>query len=446
MGSFLRLSRDLVLYSFYCLLIGIVLLPLKKVLFLPIVEYKILLADFFFLLSGCIAVFETEARERILQLRYFLIVVFFFLLWVTLSSFISIDSFSTAVFTQLEILALFYNVGLLLLIFVVANSPEKIFYTLLGWVVAILISNLLAIYSLVSVPNWGFSYGILIGSFVGANQPQILLLPLFPLLIFVGSLKNIPFSIRIASIFLSCSSVLFVLISGSRSGFFMLALEWGCCFFVYWRVIKRRFSYSSITFWGQQATYALLLLIVLLFGTELSQTYAPLAGLKRVNRTFERVVFHKYNKPVKKLTATHYDRLSSGRIGIIKAGYSLFKENIFTGYGLQRTRRLKGAHNHEMHCSYLVLLFETGVIGLLLGTLMMWMVLKRVQIALKNDVNSVETLVLQALLIGLASLALYNLFTNGLRQRETWVLLGMLLSLTYVEESVSGRNNGNIFE
>lgn len=35
------------LYSFYCLFLGIALLPLKKVLFLPVIEYKILLADFF---------------------------------------------------------------------------------------------------------------------------------------------------------------------------------------------------------------------------------------------------------------------------------------------------------------------------------------------------------------------------------------------------------------
>ncbi len=346
-------------------------------------------------------------------------------------------------FTQLEILALCYDVGLLLLVFVVANSPQKLFYALLGWVFAILLSNLLAIYSLVTVPSWGFSYGILIGSFVGANQPQIILLPLLPLLIFVGVLKDVHLSIRLTSIFLSCSSVLFVLISGSRSGFFMLALEWICCLFVYWGVIKRRFSYSSITFWGQQATYALLLLVVLLFGTELSQTYEPFAGLKRVNRTFDRVFFLKYNKPVKRLTATHYDRISSGRISIIKAGYSSFKKNIFMGYGLQGTRLLKGAHNHEMHCSYLVLLFETGVIGLFLGLLMMYLALRRVQIVLKSGANSVETLVLYSLLIGLASLALYNVFTNGLRQREMWILFGVLLSLSYVGESVSERNDSD---
>jgi O-antigen ligase len=113
------------------------------------------------------------------------------------------------------------------------------------------------------------------------------------------------------------------------------------------------------------------------------------------------------------------------------------------GYGLQGTRLLKGAHNHEMHCSYLVLLFETGVIGLFLGLLMMYLALRRVQIVLKSGANSVETLVLYSLLIGLASLALYNVFTNGLRQREMWILFGVLLSLSYVGESVSERNDSD---
>lgn len=437
------------MYSFYCLFLGIVLLPLKKVLHLPVVEYKFLLADFFFLLSGSCALFEKEARKRFFQLRPLLTIVLAFALWLALSSFLSLETFSSAFRTQLEILTLWYDICLLLLLVVVVDAPKKLFFLLFGWVLAILISNLVSFYSLLEIPDWGFAYGILIGSFVGANQPQIVLLPLLPLLIFIGSLKELPCVVRAISIGLVSCSTLFVLISGSRSGFLMLGLQWIGCSVLYWRARQWRFAFSSVAFWGQQVGYAFLLLIVLLYGMELAQTYEPLAGLKRVNHTFESVVLPKDDKPIQCSESERYNQISSGRIGIIKAGFSLFKENIWLGYGLQQTRKINGTRNHEMHSGYLVLLFETGIIGFLLGACFIYMVLKRVPIVLKDRANSFECLVLQSLLIGLTGLALYNVLTNGLRQRELWIFLGLVLVITYAERSVGAcglfeKNNGKV--
>ncbi|SHJ29196.1 O-antigen ligase family protein [Halodesulfovibrio aestuarii] len=422
-------------YSFYCLFLGVVLLPLKKVLFLPMVEHKLLLADLFLLLSGCCALFEKEACKRTFQLRSLCVVFFIFLVWLALSSFMSLEAFSSATRTQLEILTLCYDIYLLLLLIVVVDSSKKFFFTLVGWILAILISNVLAFYSLLEVPDWGFSYGILIGSFVGANQPQIVLLPLLPLLVFIASLKEVSNVVRGSLVVLVSCSVLFVLISGSRCGYLMLGLQWIGCSVLYWRARQYSFSLSSVVFWGQQVGYALLLLLVLFFGVKFAQSYKPLAGVQRVNLTFNQLVFIKDKKPAQFSNVAYFDKVSSGRIGIIKSGFSLFKENLLFGYGLQQTRNLKGAHSHEMHSGYLALLFETGIIGFLLGGYLIYMVLKRVPIVLKGRVNFFEWLVLQSLLIGLTELALYNLFTNGLRQRELWLLLGLLFVVTYTERS-----------
>lgn len=416
--------------GFYCLLIGIALLPLKKVLFLPIIGYKMILSDIFFFSSGMLVLFSKQKLNRLLQLRFFIVVAVMFLSWVLISLFMSSDSFSISYFAQLDMLAFLYNFYLFSIVYMMIDTPRKVVGLILAWASAVFIANVVGAFAVAFEPDWGFSYGILIGSFVGANQPQIILLPLLPLFLFASVSNRFSPLFRGVAFLLSFLSVLFVLISGSRSGFLMLGVLWIGCIIAYWKLIKEGKAISLVSFWGQQFLYGFLCLLVLLYGTTLSEFYSPLSGLKRVNRTYQRVVFHKYKRPVKTLTEKHYDRISSGRLGIIKAGYSLFKRDILFGYGLQKTRTLKGAHRHEMHCSYLVLLFETGIVGFLLALLLFGYILRCVLRVTKDKGMEVEGLILRSLLVGLSALAVYNLFTNGLRQRELWILLSVLFVMS----------------
>jgi hypothetical protein len=82
----------------------------------------------------------------------------------------------------------------------------------------------------------------------------------------------------------------------------------------------------------------------------------------------------------------------------------------------------------EIHNTYLGVLIETGFIGTALFLTMVGLVMHTGWRAMRRCGPDVQRAVIRALLVGLALLLFYQLTMFGLRQRNLWILMGLILA------------------
>jgi hypothetical protein len=88
--------------------------------------------------------------------------------------------------------------------------------------------------------------------------------------------------------------------------------------------------------------------------------------------------------------------------------------------------------HEEIHNTYLGVLFETGVVGVVLLLLLLAKVAGIAWDAVRRTPPGVQRAVVRALLLGFVLLLLYQFTMFGLRQRNLWLLMGLLVAVPRV--------------
>ncbi|SHJ29084.1 O-antigen ligase family protein [Halodesulfovibrio aestuarii] len=404
------------------LVAGVGCLSIKTLFTLPIIGNKIILSDLFFILSAMTADRNKDYFVRLKEIKPIVLLLASFLCWLVLSSFFSVDAFLHNKKAMLEIGSLAYDAAIFILFYLLLDSPRKLFLVLIAWFFAMVLADLIAGYAILSGATWGFSRGALIGSFAGANQPQIVLVPLLAALFFVVSARRAALVVRGSAFLVVVSSFSFMLISGSRSALVMVLIQIVGSVLICLLTRQYRNFISNSLLWGQSFFYVCLIALFLVAGPSWAQKNKVFSGLQRVAESVELVRHHTEDN----YDSAFYDRLSTGRVAIIKAAIPLFKESPLIGFGLQQTRNMEEIHHTEIHCLYLVMLFETGIIGFLLFSFFLFAVIRKTYFKLIGLPFSYDRLLFHALLLGGVAMGAYNMVTNGSRQRELWILLGII--------------------
>ena len=122
--------------------------------------------------------------------------------------------------------------------------------------------------------------------------------------------------------------------------------------------------------------------------------------------------------------------IDSSRVHQISVVFTNFPSRPFLGTGPHNVPYV--FHMHEIHNTYLGVLAEEGLFGLISLLAFLAATFRCGWLALKHLNNSMHYLTILSVLIGFAGLLVYGGAMFGLRQRVLWFMCGLIIALPRV--------------
>lgn len=393
---------------------------------LPVVGDKAALPDAFFLvLVGALVLGWATGRFRMqnrfapqVKLSILLIGLFLF---VTLLSFFNnnIEYGRAAASSTLEVVIISYGVTLFILSVVLIRDWEEWERCFLAWVAGMAIVGAVGAYSVIFSPP-----GFAVDSFTGRisstlkfeNQVPSYVMPLMPVLVFFIFARGIArrAKLTLLGVFMAC--LLTLIGTGSRTAFLLIAMM-----VVLLAALVFTARRPRVIDLGAMSKY--MGLGVLAVAVYVTVAMATFSGEYRLGKTpaWQRPVVILYTGVVERGT------LDKKRTKQFEFALRNFDSAPFIGHGPRFTQL--GLHHVLVHNTYLTILLEMGLVGLLL--FLSWL-LSIGWLAFMGYHNTAAPerarYLMAALGIGLVLLLMYQMSMYGLRHRPLWLMAGLLVS------------------
>jgi O-antigen ligase len=372
--------------AFYALWVFVFVLPWDPLANLPVLGSIPRIAG---LVASAVGVLHIVARRRVRPLSWFHVFTVLFVLWSGISSFWSIDPEATRMrfVTSLQLLVLVW------LIWEIAWSPERQRALLQAYVLGVCVAALATIQNYVSGAAWLNYWTVETSRYVALNQDPnelgvilALGLPMAWYLGFADPQRRMPWIWRL---YLPLG-ITGILLTGSR-GAFLTALV--ALAIIPWTLTQVRLR-------TKVALYALA------FGSlMLATTFVPAATLKRIGSTRADIEAGQFG----------------GRIFIWMAGLEVAGEHPLAGVGAGAFGAAVAPTLHSdmaSHQTFLEILVEQGLVGLLLFFAMVAAVIK--------PVRQLPLLERRLWIIVLASLAVGSMSLHLGYRKQFWFVLGLV--------------------
>ena len=303
----------------------------------------------------------------------FFIIFFLFCAYLILSSLLSEN-----VFNSLRNTAFYFRFGIIIMIILYLLEYYKKFKYLFFISVSITLFAIIfyTFLQLFGIDNISNIYRIsgLFGEESVQGSFLLRITPIF-LIFYLYNSKSWRFNHKfILIIFLTLIFIL-ILLSGERSSIFLMFIEIFLVFFLL-KISIKKLSLS---------------IIYLIVVFSLTITFYPPAKERIINRTYDQVFFYIDTKGEKR---KKFNIFSRGHQEHLESAYLMFKQNYLTGVGVRnfRIECKKEIYKKigKYHCSthphntYLQLLSETGIIGLLFFLIFLFFIIFKLYLFLNN--------------------------------------------------------------
>ncbi|CDU13618.1 O-antigen ligase family protein [Vibrio coralliirubri] len=420
---FVKISRDVV-YGVY---VFIFLASITEMPHLPVVGDRLSVSDFVMIFTLLVAttkgVLFSKAPKPLILIDQFALV---FILLASFSSVISLIFSENPNPERSFLFMMIYIYGYLCfrLIIRVVNDKEKLFRVFLYWAAGAALLTIVGFLAATGIYKPAWTYDPIImrinSTMKSSGQVSSYLAPAMFIFIFMSVNKWLSFSKRSMMIFLSAAAVVVMMGTGSRISFVILI------FTLFYGV------FTVLTTRGASVRRSLLIisLFVSVWGftgyvvsvwTDTSEAY----GLTTTS-PFERAIKifsdnSRENADASEVGGTRYDEISTAFENFHKAPLFGVGSGMFSSaYSL-----------NEIHNTYVSILAENGLFSLIsfsIWWLLMFSFVYRSGYASKGD----NKLMLKLALGGLLALAVYQLTTNGMRQRPFWFIPALAVASAVV--------------
>ena len=393
---------------------------------LPVVGDKVAVPEaFFLLLVGALTLGWATGRFRVHnrivpQVQLNMLLVGLFLLVVLLSFFNNnIEYGRAAASSILEVVIISYGVVLFLLSVFLIHSWREWERCFLAWVAGMAIVGLVGAYSVVFTPP-----GFAVDSFTGRisstlkfeNQVPSYVMPLMPVMAYLIFAHGIARRAKLvfAGIVIAC--LLTLIGTGSRTALLLIAAM--VVLLAFMVVVARR---PRVLDHGRMGAY--MGAGILAVGVYVTVAMATFSGEYRLGKTptWQRPVAILYTGIVERGT------LDAKRTKQFEFALQNFDTAPFIGHGPRFTQI--GLHHVLVHNTYLTILLEMGLLGLLF--FLSW-VLSMGWLAFLGYQNATAPAraqyLMAALTVGLLLLLMYQMSMYGLRHRPLWLMAALMVS------------------
>ncbi len=331
--------------------------------------------------------------------------------------------------SMLETAVYVYGILIFITVLKLVDSWEKWHRCIYAWLLGAAIVCIIGLWALKGgAPAWTYDEvtGRISSTLKFENQLASFLLPIFVTSLFLAVLRSkIQTRWRIAFAVLSGAIIVVLFGTGSRTVYLMLLV----CFAGFGFVAIREKRFKAFEFAKVQAIAIVFITSITIFVASVLMTGQEYKGL---------IETPAYERPILMLADWMKGKrqLDEGREELNKMVLTDSMDNIFLGIGPKLfafTYRM-----NEVHNTYLGLLIETGLFGLTIYLFWYWNVGYLSWRSLQLCKDHQNRLLGLSLLIGLVVLFIYGMFMFSVRQRYTWLLAGLLMSIPRLGSSGKG--------
>lgn len=319
----------------------------------------------------------------------------------------------------IEVLNYTYGAMMVLTVMVLVSDFDKLRNCLFGWMLGALVVGLVAIWAMTGgAPSWTMDEftGRVSSTLKFENQIPSFVIPiLLPTVVLILS-RNISSLFRVGLSLLAGIMAITMISTGSRTSFLLLVLSFLVLFVV--GFIERK---NTALFKGRLGLF-IIIIGVALCGYVVA-VLAAFDGHYQLGKT------PAWQRPVAALISgmdSNKD-FDTTRENQLKVVIDNMDQSMFIGNG----PKLYGAkyRMEEIHNTYAGVYFEVGILGLISFLLFLLSSLYAASRARKLSTNDFHKLIISSLVAGFFLLLLYGGTMYGLRQRNIWLMAGLLISL-----------------
>lgn len=398
---------------------------------LPIVREKLCATEFLMLITWAALLFEglkskpLRKNEMVVQNKWLAIG---FAFCITLSGLINGFGIGgdRAQYTFVETANYIYGLFIYLTVIHCVRSWGEWRNCLWAWCAgAVIVSVVGTVATFTNSPEWAIEFftGRVCSTLRNENQVPSFLLPILPVVLISFAVRKNSLKVRLSVFMLIALMMLTTFGTGSRTGIGMLIL---CGLGVYWIWVKERNS--------KQIAFKALGTMAIVFSVGIIAYFmvalAAFDGHYRLGYTpaWQRPAAMLY------LWASGNHPLDGTRPLQMAAVFEQWHQNPIFGVGPKLA--VAKFNTNEIHNTYLGVFAEIGLLGIL--TFLAWMLhtlITPYKMASK-ELSGLNRSLLLALIVGFVLSLFYQCFCYGLRQRNIWIITGLLaVTPALVEDS-----------
>lgn len=265
------------------------------------------------------------------------------------------------------------------------------------------------------------------------NQVPSFLVPVLVVIAFRASFRSTAPYLRLFYAALSAGMAVVLLGTGSRTGFLLLIIGVAAVFYLTTRRGGRRAFHPGLIYGAGALLAGGLAMFTVQTWTDSSLQYR----LGEIPPHLRPVLL------LRELVAGERD-LDAGRMRQIDTAKEFFLDEALLGTGPGNFSRTYGMA--EIHNTYLGVLMQQGIPGLMALLIWIWTVYRAGVGAGRMTNDAERKLLIDCMLIGFGLLLLYGLTIYGLRQRNIWLMMGLLAALPRVVLAEAAERRASIAE
>lgn len=407
---------------------------------LPVVREKIAATELFMLLTWVALLIGSRhwRRARVGLVRSQQVSVLIggaFIGWIFLSFGINNATFPGAFLPSLvETVNFLYGFLIFCTVLVLVDDREKWYGCLYSWLAGAMLASLVGVWALTgTAPAWAYEeYTHRIASTLkNENQVPSFLLPVLVAAVFLAVRRGQPFWRTALATALTAGMLATTIGSGSRTGLLMIALSFVCVYLLGLREAPSgafsRPLLGMMVLMLSGAAFFYVSLVLALYNGQYSLGSTP-AWQRPVVKLYE---WSQGNQVLDKTRERQLETVSE-----------IYTDYLLLGAGPKLFGAREGSE--EIHNTYASVLVEMGLPGLLLFIAWLGHVLWVGWRSAQRCAAPFWRLMVLSLLIGMGTLLIYNATMFGLRQRNLWIIAGLLMAVPRLQRIEARRRRAPV--
>lgn len=326
-----------------------------------------------------------------------------------------------AAWSLLEAVNYCYGVAILWTCVQVLDTWQRWVGAIMAWVGGMAVASFVGAAAVAGVaPGWAYEEtGRINSTLRNENQVPSMILPLLVIVLMIAVRRGLPIRYRVLALGIFMAALLAAIGTGSRTAALMIGLSGAGVFWILQSAMRSKLSVYRFQLVNLAIGFAALVVVYFVFAW--SQYDGKYSLMSTPSWQRPAVLLIEWSEGKRAIDGTRPQQIAGAM--------EYFWHSPVLGTGPKFGSGMAELHG-EVHNTYFSLLLETGFVGLSAFLALVWLAAYLGFEAARKCPYPWYGILGRGLIVGLFLLCLYNATILGLRQRNIWFLMGMLLAFS----------------